>query len=407
MISKNGLRKILFFLAISAISISARSQEEQKVCPKMLLSDLSIQIESSEAVNQMYNFKFDKAEKKYHELRKRYPTHPMPYFLLGLSEWWKMLPNTDDHRYDEAFMAYMDTCIQYGEKLYEENKNNLEASFFLACAYGLKGEYYGTNKSYTKAAWATKNALSHLSETSDKAELSPEFLYGDAILNYYKPFLKEEYPLLYPILVLFPSGDKELGIKQLKDVTYNAFYARTEAQYQLLRIYDNEDEYHKGYPIASYLASTFPDNAYFLRQYAKFSWFDNKHDEARKVCYDIINKYEKKYPGFEETSARYAGYILGDIFRKTNKIDSASKYYDLAVKYSEKAGQTSQGYYLYSLEALGDMADEKGDYKTAEAYYRKLGKNGWKKRRRYGIVKESKSKAKEMSRKLSSDQAIF
>lgn len=391
-------RKLFIIISGLLFLVSIRLNGQNEICPKMLLSDINIQIESTEAVNQMYNFKFDKAEKKFLELKKRYPNHPLAYFLMGLSNWWKMLPNTDIREYDKTFLAYIDTSLALCDEMLKENPNNLEASFFAAAAYGLKGEYYGTHGMYTKAAWATKNALSNLSETSEKSELSPEFLYGDAVLNYYRPWLKEEYPLLYPFLIFFPSGDKELGISQLKEVTYNAFYTRTEAQYQLLRIYDNEDNYPRGYPVAQYLATTYPDNSYFLRQYAKFSWFVNRYPEAKKACYDIIYKLDNHYPGFEETAGRYAGYILGDIYRKQNQPDSAQKYFEKAVMYSERAGQTDQGYYLYSLDGLAQIAENKGDRETALKYYKTLAYHGRKKKRSYGVVRDSKDKIKELKK---------
>jgi hypothetical protein len=381
------------------LSSTSYAQEEKKLCPKMLLSDIEIQIESTDAVNQMYNFKFDKAASKYTELRNRYPEHPLPYFLLGLNNWWKMLPNTDNHSYDKPFLAYMDSTIAKAEILYKENKNNLEAAFFLAASYGLLGEFHGNKKSYTKSAMATKNAISYFKVTSDNSDLNPEFLYGKAVMNYYRTWLREEYPLLTPILVFFPSGDKELGIRQLKEVTYNSFYSRTEAQYQLLRIYDNEDEYHKGYPIAQYLASIYPDNAYFLRQYAKFAWFVNKLDEAKKTCKSIIHKLDSGMPGFEENSGRYAGYILGDIYKKQGQIDSAKTYFLKAVEYSERAGHTEQGYYLYAIDGLAQIAEDQQDYDLALEYYKKLKKNGRKKKKSYTIVKDSKGKIKEIKEK--------
>lgn len=362
----------------------------------MLLSDIEIQIESSDAVHQMYNFKFDKASAKYQELKSRYPEHPLPYFLLGLNNWWKMLPNTDISTWDDEFQAYMDTTIEKAEILYDANENNIEAAFFLAAAYGLLGEFYGNEKSYTKSAMATKNAISYFNVTSENSDLSPEFLYGKAVMNYYRTWLREEYPLLTPFLIFFPSGDKELGIKQLKEVTYNSFYTRTEAQYQLLRIYDNEDQYQKGYPIARYLNSVYPDNAYFLRQYAKFAWFVNKYDEAKDACKNIINKLDAGMPGFEETSGRYAGYILGDIYKKENKLDSAKYYYEKAIEYSERAGYTDQGYYLYSVDALAQIAEEEKHYDQALEYYKTLKKNGRKKKKTYQVVKDSKGKIKEL-----------
>jgi len=384
----------LFILNI--LSTKSYAQLENKVCPKMLLSDVEIQIESTDAVNQMYNFKFDKAAIKFNELRNRYPEHPLPYFLLGLNNWWKMLPNTDKHVHDKDFLAYMDTTITKAENLYKENKNNLAAAFFLAASYGLLGEFHGNDKSYTKSAMATKNAISYFEVTSDNSDLSPEFLYGKAVMNYYRTWLREEYPLLTPFLIFFPSGDKELGIKQLKEVTYNSFYTRTEAQYQLLRIYDNEDEYNKGYPIAQYLTSIYPDNAYFLRQYAKFAWFVNKLDEAKKTCKTIIAKLDSGMPGFEETSGRYAGYILGDIYKRQGQLDSAKFYFLKAVEYSERAGHTEQGYYLYAVDGLAQIAEEQKEYDLALEYYKTLKKNGRKKKKTYAIVKDSKGKIKEI-----------
>lgn len=52
-----------------------------------LLLDPDIRTELDGAVRNLYNFKFDQAEKQFRSLRRRYPSHPLPYFLLGLSLW--------------------------------------------------------------------------------------------------------------------------------------------------------------------------------------------------------------------------------------------------------------------------------------------------------------------------------
>ena len=48
-----------------------------------LLLSPDIQTELDGAVHNLYNFKFDRAEKQFRSLRRRYPQHPMPYFLLA------------------------------------------------------------------------------------------------------------------------------------------------------------------------------------------------------------------------------------------------------------------------------------------------------------------------------------
>ncbi|MEJ7663706.1 MAG: hypothetical protein WKG07_31295 [Hymenobacter sp.] len=102
-----------------------------------LLMDKDIQLELDGAVQNLYNFKYDKAEKQFRSLRRRYPHHPMPYFLLGLSTWWKIMPtNFDSKQYDRTFFAYMDTANTYAERMVKEDPHNYEAYFFLSAANG-------------------------------------------------------------------------------------------------------------------------------------------------------------------------------------------------------------------------------------------------------------------------------
>ena len=211
------------------------------VC-NMLLLDVQIQMEATDAVNAMYNFKYAEAEAKYRELKRRYPYHPLPYFLLGLSEWWKIVPtNITTEKYDPAFHAYMDSAIYFAEKMYEEHPDNYEAAFFLAAAWGFKARLYSERKNWSKATLAGKRSLDYLEASKAGNSLSPEFLFGDALFNYYAPWIKENYPLLRPVLLFFPEGDKKKGVEQLRTVAHNAFYTRTEAQFFLMKILANEE----------------------------------------------------------------------------------------------------------------------------------------------------------------------
>ena len=81
---------------IIAILLLSSAMGYAQVEQQMLLSDMQVQIEATEAVNDMYNFKFEKAEQQFRWLKQKYAWHPLPYFLLGLSEWWKIMPNTHE-----------------------------------------------------------------------------------------------------------------------------------------------------------------------------------------------------------------------------------------------------------------------------------------------------------------------
>jgi hypothetical protein len=342
---------------------------------KYLLMDRKLQLEATTAVNAMYNFKFDAAEKDFQWMRYRYPSHPLPVFLLGLMEWWKIQPDIDNKSFDDSFTALMDTSILLAENLQRKDKQSIEAAFFLAASHGFKGRLLSERGSWTKAAIEGKKSLTNLQITKQNDTLSPEFLFGVALFNYYSVWIPDNYKFLRPVMALFPRGDKEKGIIQLKEVAFNAFYTRTEAYLYLARIYANEENQpQKALPMCEYLAATFPDNPYFQRLYARMCYSLGKTAEVEKVSLDILDKINRQMPGYEATSGRYASYYLGYIYRHSYKKDKqkARKYFDQCLQFCNKNEAFKTGYYKFTLLNLMQISDEEKNPMMAVEYARKI-----------------------------------
>jgi len=343
--------------------------------PPSLLLDKDIQIEATQAVNDLYNFKFESAEQQFRWLKQKYGWHPLPYFLMGLSQWWKITPNIEVEKYDGTFYAYMDTAIYLAQRLYDLDENNIEAAFFLSAAYAFKGRLLSERKNWRKAATAGKNALKYLEVSKGNKDFSPELLFGDALYNYYSVWVPENYPLLKPILMFFPKGDKELGVKQLREVAMNAFYTRTEAQFFLMRILASEENDMRGaLQVAQYLHETFPDNSYFHRYYARLLYHSGKFRKAEKVCLDIMSKIDKGMVGYEEVTGRYASFFLGQIYAAYKLKEMSKHYYQRAVDFGEKIKAYDSGYYLHSLLSLAEYEKEAGNMKQAKKYVKQVKK---------------------------------
>ena len=361
----------LLYLLVPLLGYAQSQAESAPVKNQSLLNNMQLQIEITEAVNDMYNFKHEEASVAFNALKYRYGWHPLPYFLLGLNEWWKIVPNESITTYDQGLLAYMDSAISRAEKLYNRDEENVEAAFFLAAAYGFKGRIHSERKNWRKAAVNGKNALKYLEISKKKPDFSPELLFGDALYNYYSVWIPENYPLLKPILIFFKKGDKDLGLKQLREVSHNAFYTRTEAQYFLMRLLANEEkDVAGGLQIAEYLHQTFPDNAYFHRYYARLLYTTGQYIKARGVALDLLKKIDAGERGYEATSGRYAGFFLGQIYDSFGQKQQAEYYYQRAVNFSETIEATNTGYYLYSLLSLGEIAQEEGDKREARKYYK-------------------------------------
>ena len=148
-------------------------------------------------------------------------------------------------------------------------------------------------------------------------------------------------------------------------------------------------------PLAKYLHENYPDNPVFHRMYARVLFSTGRGTECENVCKSIASKFEKKYVGYEENTARYAAFYLGYANRYRNK-DAAKIYFKKNVDFSEKIGAVKMNYYLYSLEALADIAMEEYEFETAKIYYRKIEENT-------GRKSEMRKKARKKLKTLEKD----
>lgn len=340
-----------------------------------LLLDKDIQTELEGAVYNIYNFKHDRAERQFRSLRRRYSSHPMPYFLLGLTTWWKIMPsNLTNEQYDKVFLAYMDTAITKGEALYKADKKNYEACFFLSAAYGFSARLHSERHNWRKATFASKNALDYLDKSKEANGLSPEFLFGQALINYYAPWISENYPLLKPVLLFFPKGNKKLGLSQLRGVAANGFYTAPEAKVFLMKILQNqENKPQEALPLAQAMATTYPDNGYLQRFYALMSYQVGDLRECERISRDILDKINRGLPGYEGISGRYATFFLGSLMQNQYKdLAKAKEYYQRCVVFSESTGDTKQGFYLYALLNMARIADKQQAPAEAARYYKEV-----------------------------------
>ncbi len=369
----------------------------QKGRDSLLIADMYVQIEATQALNDMYNFKFQKAAKQFYWLKQKYKEHPLPYFLMGLNAWWQIMPNLDVETYDGTFYAYMDTSIMKAKKLYEVDSMKVEGAFFLAAAYGFEARLLSERKKWLKAAGHANKALNYLDDCRSKDELSPELLFGDGLYNYFSVWIPENYPQLRPFLILFDKGDKELGLNQLREVAHNAFYTRTEAQYWLMRILFTEENDPQGALYESeYLHQTYPDNAYFQRYYTQLLFHTGRLAKAKMLAEDMLMKIDSSYTGYEATSGRYACFYLAKIWESNLDQDKAFYYFQRTIDFAEQIEAYESGYYLYSLIGMARIYDKKGDTQAAKECLKTVRKNSKRKN-------EANKKAKEYLKSLKDD----
>lgn len=345
-----------------------------KASPYLLL-DRGLQYRITKSINSMYNFDFDVAERDFKVIAYQYPDHPLPDFLMALSYWWRIEVDVTNEKYDKIFLAYIDRANEKAEKLYDEDKSNKEAAFFLAAGYGFQGRLLSERKSWTRAAWAGRNALKYMELSRGEEEFNPELLLGDALFNYFSVWIPENYPLLKPILALFPKGNKQLGLKQLEQVAENAFYTRIEAMYFLFRLYASEEKKpYEALRISEYLNEKFPNNPYFHRSYARHLYTVGRWTESLRESEEILRRIDAKQTGYESNSGRYAAFYIAQYYDRIGNRPEAKKYYLKTLSYGEESESQESGYYLHSLVELGKIALVEKNKALAKEYFKKVKK---------------------------------
>lgn len=340
-----------------------------------LLLDKGLQFRITKAINSMYNFDFPAAEHDFTVIMYQYPDHPLPDFLMALGYWWRIEVDVTNTKYDNIFIQYLDRANEKAERLYDENPKNKEAAFFLAAGYGFQGRLYAERQSWTKAAWSGKNALKYMELSRGEAEFNPELLLGDALFNYFSVWIPENYPLLKPVMALFPKGNKALGLQQLETVASNAFYTRVEAQYFLFRLYASEEKRpYDALRISEYLHNKFPNNPYFHRSYARHLYSVGRWTESVDQSFEILDRIEKKQVGYESNSGRYAAFFIAEYYRRMGDRAQAKQYYLKTVAYGEESESQESGYYLHSLIQLGKIETEAKNKAQARKYFDRVKK---------------------------------
>lgn len=348
------------------------SQEDAK--SKVLLTDSRVQVECLEAIDSMYNFNFEVSEKQFNWLKQQYPDHPLPYFLLGLNEWWKILPNEYVTTYDKTFKSYMDTTIKKATELYKKDKTNPDATFFLSAAYGFKSRLNAERGGYTTATFNAKKCINYLMENKEiNTELEPEYLFGISLYNYFREWVPENKKFIKPFLITFPKGDKTLAIEQLEKVATESFYTRVEARRYLINIYARyEKEYDKAWELIKGLHQTYPNNPYFTRTYVIIAYHTGHKPECIKACKSALTKVENKATGYENETGRICSFMLGHYLDSEKDYKKAEFYFVECLKYTELPNAYSTVYTINGLEKCAQYALDREDNKTAFYYYAKI-----------------------------------
>jgi tetratricopeptide (TPR) repeat protein len=326
-------------------------------------------------IKELYNIEFESANNTFQKLLIDYPNHPAGKFFIAMIDWWRILLDTATDQYDELFNEKLENVISQCDKILEEDPDNVDALFFKGGSVGFRGRLSSLRDNWLSAADDGRIALPLVERAGELDPENVDVRLGFGIYNYYAAVIPEEYPIVKPLMIFLPSGNKELGIKQLKSIAVSGKYTKYEAQYFLMTLYYNfEKDFHSAEGYSILLNEEFPNNPVFERWRGRLALKNNDLVLADSIFKDILSKAEKNFRGYNTLIAkREASYYVGYHYRSVGKYDSAQKYFEECIKYSIKLDKNNDsGFLVNSTLYLGMIKEFTKEYAEAKMYYEKV-----------------------------------
>jgi len=326
-------------------------------------------------IRHIYSIEFKQAEITFNNLIADYPYHPAGIFFLAMLDWWRILLDTSTEQRDELFFEKIEEVIKHCNKILDEDPENVDALFFKGGAIGFRGRLSALRESWLSAADDGREALPLVEEAGELDPDNVDVKLGFGIYNYYASVIPEQYPIVKPLMIFLPSGDKKLGLKQLKDVAQNGKYTKFEARYFLMTLYYRlEKNYSAAEEYSKILSDDFPNNPVFERWQGRIAMKKGDVILADSIFKSILWKGEKRYPGYNTFRAkREANYYVGYNYRNLDMYDTAQVYLEKCINYSLKLDKDEEsGFLINATLYLGTIKEMSKEYAAAKMYYERV-----------------------------------
>ena len=279
-------------------------------------------------IEYVYNLSFDDARSEFQQVVKLNPGHPAGYFFLAMVDWWKIMIDIDDESHDDQLIAKLEHVIDICDQRLDKDENDVAALFFKCGAVGYRGRLHANRDNWLKAANDGRVALPLVQKAYQLAPNNNDILLGIGIYNYYAAVIPEQYPVVKPLMIFFPGGDKQKGIRQLRKATEKASYANVEASYFLLQLLFNyEKDYVQALPIADRLFTRFPNNVVFHRYIGRTEAAMGRWEEMSKTFTYILQRVHEQKAGYNSGVEREAHYYLGMYDMSFHNFDAALQHF--------------------------------------------------------------------------------
>lgn len=319
-----------------------------------------------QSIDDIYNLNFNEPSEIISKLNQKYPDHPVIFLLKGLITYWKDYPLLQSSPPYYSVENYLRKCIELCEV--NDNPGN-EAENLLAnlSARGMLLMVYSERDLSIEVIPLAASSYKYIRKSFEYTSGFSDFLFFTGLYNYTRNAYPEAYPVYKPIALLFPKGDKQLGIKELRTASKSSILYKAEALSTLSGIYLSfENNYMQAYVYSKMLHESYPANIQYLALHIRNTLLLNRYDEAEKLLESSAANTKNSY--FLAQQSIFDG-IINE--KKYHNDKLAQEDYLKGVHDISLFGNYGNDYAAYGYFGLSRISERSGEKNYSKTYLKK------------------------------------
>lgn len=247
------------------------------------------------ALQALYNLDFSQAEALFDQLEREFGPYAGTSYLRALAYSWRI---------------ELDPTTTWFDSFWERELKRTD-SLLRCCAHHPLERYFlgfgqralEVRRLYIRgqtlaSVWKARDLIALLSGVRQYASQYPEMQFELGLYEYYIAYFMQNYPIMRPVLRLFPPGNAQRGLQRLEACARDSLnYTQHEAAYFLGYIYLYQAQQpEKAEYWLRILSERFPENPLFRRMRAEALHNLGRYEEARKAVLPWLKAYEQACP---------------------------------------------------------------------------------------------------------------
>lgn len=331
-----------------------------------LLKDAAFKQRIVQALDSLYDMRFDASKRVLAADKKRNPNHPLWEFWDGLILWWQILPNLENTALDNEFYFRFRKSDYESTRILTTQKGHIDALVIKIIANGFIARQLANRDEWIKSLKAARVGIESLLDLQKIDPDMKDISFGLGLYDYYMAYLPTAYPVLQKLSWIMPDGDRIAGLNQLKMVADSGLFLRSESRYFLANIYQNyEQNPSESFEEFELLTQQFPHNLFYAKRLILL-YYDLY---AKPVALQKIDSLAQN-PNYlsspylftlKEEAELYAGKCLLSMNSITSAFVRFKNAYSISNKLDKKETRTRYGMACFYLGVCADRLNARAD----------------------------------------------